>query len=341
MTEEKDLAGLLNSAARASSGIFAHTRMTQAERQNRFTLLLAFGLVYLFWGSTYLAIDIAVMHIPPALACAVRFLIAGPLMLAYCAVSGRRVRVSGGALMRFAIVGVLLLTGGNLTLAWAEQYVASGLAALIVAVIPIWMLVVDSWILRGDRVPARGLAGIGLGVAGVAVLVWPEFSAGGSLGLMPLIASLSLVLGSLSWSVGSVLSRRWDHGGDPFVAGGWEITAAGIANLLIAVATGEPRRVVWTAHGIEAILYLVVFGSWVGYTAYIYLLKHAPTSKVSTYAYVNPVIAVFLGWLVLHESVNRYIVGGTVIIVAAVVLVTTAKVRGRAAMEELPAVEAT
>ena len=314
--------------------------MTQAERHHRLTLLFAFGLVYLFWGSTYLAIDIAVMHIPPALACAVRFLIAGPLMMAYCAVSGRRVRVSAVALMRFAIVGVLLLTGGNLTLAWAEQYVASGLAALIVAVIPIWMLVVDSWILRGDRVPARGLAGIGLGVAGVAVLVWPEFSAGGKLGLMPLIASLSLVLGSLSWSVGSVLSRRWDHGGDPFVAGGWEITAAGLANLLIAVATGEPRRVRWTAHGIEAILYLVVFGSWVGYTAYIYLLKHAPTSKVSTYAYVNPVIAVFLGWLVLHESVNRYIVGGTVIIVAAVVLVTTAKV-GERAVEELPAVEAT
>ena len=172
--------------------------MTQADPRQRYTLLLAFGLVYLFWGSTYLAIDIAVMHIPPALACAVRFLIAGPLMLAYCAASGRRVKVSGASLLRFAIVGVLLLTGGNVTLAWAEQYVPTGLAALIVAVIPIWMLVVDSWILRGDRVSARGLAGIGLGVAGVAVLVWPEFNTGGSLGLMPLIASLSLVLGSLS-----------------------------------------------------------------------------------------------------------------------------------------------
>jgi drug/metabolite transporter (DMT)-like permease len=316
--------------------------MTQADPQKRFTILLAFGLVYVFWGSTYLAIDIAVMHIPPALACATRFLIAGPLMLAYCAASGRRLRVSGASLLKFTIVGVLLLTGGNVTLAWAEQYVPTGLAALIVAVIPIWMLVVDSWILRGDRVPPRGLAGIGLGVLGVAVLVWPEFRTGGRFGHMPLIASLSLLLGSLSWSVGSVLSKRWDHGGDPFVAGGWEITAAGVANLLLAVAMGEPRRVGWTAHGIEAILYLVVFGSWVGYTAYIYLLKHAPTSKVSTYAYVNPVIAVFLGWLVLHESVNRYIVGGTIIIVAAVVLVTSARVRGReVAEEELPAVEAT
>jgi drug/metabolite transporter (DMT)-like permease len=175
-------------------------------------------------------------------------------------------------------------------------------------------------------------------MTGVAVLVWPEFRVG-SLGLMPLIASLSLLGSSLSWSIGSVLSKRWDHGGDPFVAAGWETTAAGVINLVISVAMGEPRRVQWTAHGIEAILYLVVFGSWVGYTAYIYLLKHAPTSKVSTYAYVNPVIAVFLGWLVLHESVNRFILVGTLIIIAAVVLVTSAKVRGRNALEELPAIE--
>lgn len=317
--------------------------MTQTGREQRYTILFAFALVYLFWGSTYLAIDIAVTHIPPALACATRYFIAGPLMLAYCALSGRRIRASGRDLLRYAIVGVMLLTGGNLTLAWAEQYVPTGLAALIVAVIPIWMLVVDSWVLRGDRVSGRGLAGIGLGVAGVAVLVWPEFRGGARFGHLPLIASLSLLGSSLSWSTGSVLSKRWEHGRDPFVAAGWQITAAAVVNLLIALATGEPRRVVWTAHGIEAILYLVVFGSWVGYTAYIYLLRHAPTSKVSTYAYVNPVIAVFLGWLVLDESVNRFIVGGTVIIVAAVVLVTSAKVRsgGVAAEQELPAVEAT
>lgn len=316
--------------------------MIQAERRHRFNVLFAFGLVYLFWGSTYLAIDIAVMDIPPALACALRYFTAGPLMLAYCALSGRRIRAGGRDLLKFAIVGIMLLTGGNLTLAWAEQYVPSGLAALIVAVIPIWMLIVDSWIMRGDRVPPRGLAGIGLGVLGVAVLVWPEFTAVGRFGHMPLIASLSLLGSSLSWSIGSVLSKRWDHGGDPFVSAGWQITAAALANLLIALATGEQHRINWSARAIEAILYLVVFGSWVGYTAYIYLLKHAPTSKVSTYAYVNPVIAVFLGWLVLHESVNRFIIAGTVIIVAAVVLVTSAKVRGRAvAEEELPAVEAT
>jgi drug/metabolite transporter (DMT)-like permease len=317
--------------------------MRQPERQHRLTLLLAFGLVYVFWGSTYLAIDIAVTHIPPALACATRFFIAGPIMLLYCALKGKRVRAGGMELLKFAIVGNLLLAGGNLTLAWAEQYVPSGLAALIVAVIPIWMLVVDSLVLRSERVPPRGLAGIGLGLAGVVVLIWPELGAVPRLGHMPLLASLSLVGSSLSWAVGSVLSKRWGHGTDPFVAAGWEITFAAVLNLLIALATGEHHRVLWTAHGIEAIVYLAVFGSWVGYTAYIYLLKHAPTSKVSTYAYINPVIAVFLGWLVLNETVNRFIVTGTIIIVAAVVLVTTARVRERAGLaeEELPAVEAT
>jgi drug/metabolite transporter (DMT)-like permease len=317
--------------------------MTQADRRQRYTLLLAFGLVYLFWGSTYLAIDIAVMHIPPALACAARYSIAGPLMLAYCVLSGRRMRISARDLVQFAVVGIMLLTGGNLTLAWAEQYVPTGLAALIIAVIPIWMLVVDSLVLRGDRVPRRGLAGIALGAAGVVVLLWPQLKAGPSIAHMHLFAALSLLGSSLSWATGSVLAKRWEHGNDPFVAAGWQITCAAVVNLLIGLASGEQHRVVWTGHGIAAILYLVVFGSWVGYTAYIYLLRHAPTSKVSTYAYVNPVIAVFLGWLVLHESVNRFIVGGTVVIVAAVVLVTTARVRGHAVVEaeQVPAVEAT
>ena len=315
--------------------------MTHTERQNRFTILFAFALVYVFWGSTYLAIDIAIMHIPPALACAMRYLIAGPLMLGYCALSGRSMRITGRDLAQFAVVGVLLLVGGNLTLAWAEQYVPTGLAALIVAVIPIWMLVVDRIVVRGDRVSARGLAGIGLGAIGVVVLLWPEIEAGPRIAHMHLFAALSLLGSSLSWAIGSVLSKHWAHGNDPFVGAGWQITCAAVVNLGIAVASGEQHRALWTTKGVGAILYLVVFGSWVGYTAYIYLLRHVPTSKVSTYAYVNPVIAVFLGWLVLHESVNRFIMGGTFIIVLAVVLVTSARVSGRAEAEQVPAVEGT
>jgi len=301
--------------------------MTEAERQHRFHIILAFGLVYLFWGSTYLAIRITVQHIPPGIVCAVRFLIAGSLMLLYCSVKGRQIRVGARDLVKLAVVGILLLTGGNLTLAWAEQYVPSGLAALIVAVTPIWFLIINALLMHGDRISSRGLAGIGLGIAGAALLLWPDLRRSGRMGHKELFASLSLLGGSFSWAFGSVLSKKWDHGGDPFVNTGWQMTFAGLASLIIAFAAGEQHRAQWNTRGLAAIGYLIVFGSWVGYTAYIYLLQNAPTAKVSTYAYVNPVVAVFLGWAILRERVDAYILGGSAIIIAAVVLVTSAKVK--------------
>ena len=314
------------------------------EREQRFTVLVAFGLVYLFWGSTYLAIDIAVQHIPPALMCALRFSISGPLMLAYCAITGRPVRASATDLLKLAVVGILLLTGGNLTLAWAEQYVSTGLSALILASTPIWFLIIDSWVLRGERISRGGLVGVGLGIAGMLVLIWPQLGSNRQFGSWQLIAVLGLLFSAVSWAVGSVLSRQWDHGGDPFVGTGWQMTFAAAANLMIALASREQKRANWTAHGLEAVFYLVIFGSWVGYTAYIYLLKHAPTAKVSTHAYVNPVIAVFLGWLILHERVDIYIFAGTAVIVASVVLVTSARVKAPSeqatSKQEVPALEA-
>src|SRR5438105_9334307 len=182
--------------------------MTSAER-HRFTILLCFGLVYVFWGSTYLGIDIAVQHIPPAIMCGVRFGISGTLMLAYCALTRRKVRASAGDLAKLAVVGVLLLTGGNLTLSWAEQYVASGLAALIVAVTPIWFLIIDTWLMRGDHLSRRGLVGIALGIVGMVVLLWPQLRGTGAFGRLELIASIGLLGGSLTWAIGSVLFKRW------------------------------------------------------------------------------------------------------------------------------------
>jgi len=153
-------------------------------------------------------------------------------------------------------------------------------------------------------------------------------------------ASVSLLGGSFSWALGSVLSKRWQSGMDGFSATGWQVTAAGAANLLFAFVVGDFAHVRWTTRGVSAVLYLVVCGSWIGYTAYIWLLEHVPTSKVSTYAYVNPVVAVFLGWLILHERVDRFIVMGSVIVVVSVILVTSAKVKEKTVAEELPAVEA-
>ena len=151
-----------------------------------------------------------------------------------------------------------------------------------------------------------------------------------------LAAAGVLLFGSLSWTVGSIISRRSKLNIGPFAATGWEMTVAGAVNLLISIAIGDLHQVVWTARGIGAILYLVTFGSMVGFTAYIWLLEHVPTPKVATYAYVNPVVAVFLGWAIKHEAVDRYILMGSAIVIASVVLVTSAKVEKKIAPEELP-----
>jgi drug/metabolite transporter (DMT)-like permease len=313
--------------------------MPSVQRPSRWSVMLAFGLVYLFWGSTYLAIDVAVQSIPPALMCGVRFSIAGVVMLAVCAATGRRVFYSGRQIALAAVVGLLLLMGGNLTLSYAELSVSSGLAALIIAITPLWFLVLDSLLLGDHHISGRGKAGLVLGIFGLFVLVWPELRSG-KLGHREFWASISLIGGSFSWALGSVLSKRWQSGMDVFSATGWQVVAAGAGNLIFAWFAGDLARATWSARGISAVLYLVVCGSWIGYTAYIWLLEHVPTSKVSTYAYVNPVVAVFLGWLILHERVDRFILAGSAIVVVSVVLVTSAKVKGKPVAEELPAVEA-
>ncbi|MGA2695783.1 MAG: EamA family transporter [Terriglobales bacterium] len=303
-------------------------------RPSRFAIFLAFGLVYFFWGSTYLAIDIAVERIPPALMCAIRFFIAGTVMLAFCALRGRKVVYAPTRLARMAVVGTLLLMGGNLTLSYAEMHIPSGLAALIVASTPMWFLVLDQWLLGSHHISSRGKIGLALGLAGLFVLLWPQLSAATSFSRTQLWASLSLQFGSFSWALGSVLSKRWKSAEvDQFSGTAWQMVFAGIANFLWAWPNGDLARVIWTPRGLAATGYLIVCGSWVGYTAYIWLLAHVPTSKVSTYAYINPVVAVFLGWLVLHERVDGYILAGSAIVVASVILVTSAKVETKIPVE--------
>lgn len=312
--------------------------MHSAQRPKRWMVIFAFGLVYLFWGSTYLAIDIAVQTIPPALMCALRFSVAGLVMLAVCAATGRRILYSPRQIALAAVVGLLLLMGGNLTLSYAELAVSSGLAALIIAITPLWFLVLDSLLLGDHHISRRGKAGLLLGILGLFVLVWPQL-APGSIGRREFWASISLIGGSFSWALGSVLSKRWQSGMDVFSSTGWQVLAAGVGNFVFALLNGDLNHVSWAPRSLAAVAYLVVCGSWIGYTAYIWLLEHVPTSKVSTYAYVNPVVAVFLGWLVLHERVDRFIAAGSAIVVLSVILVTSAKVKEKTVAEELPAVE--
>jgi len=297
------------------------------DRNHRLQVIVSFALVYVFWGSTYLAIGICDDEgLPPAVMCAMRFLIAGPLMLAACAVMGRKIRITWNEALRLAAIGCLLLVGANGGLAWAEQFVPTGLAALIVAITPIWFLVLEVFVFRGDRLSRRGLLGVLLGITGIAILFWPEFQHRNTLGTMQLVASITLLFSSMSWAIGSVFSRKWEMKVDPFTATGWEMTFAAVGNTIVSVVTGQVHRIVLTRRALIAVLYLVVFGSWVGYSAYIWLLKHVPTPKVATYAYVNPLVAVFLGWLVLKERFDAFMLAGTVVIVAAVALVTTARI---------------
>ena len=316
--------------------------MSPSEKQLRLKIIIAFGLVYVFWGSTYLAMRIAVMDIPALSMTGLRYLIAGPLMLVWCAFSGRRVRITKTDFVRVLIIGVLLLTGGNVIVAWSEKYLASGLASLIVAIVPLWVAVVEGPVLKLDRLNSRGWMGLLLGIAGLGVLLWLQIVNSSKLGRMELIASVVLIFGSLSWSCGTLASRYFKLSIGPMAATGWEMTLAGIVNTSLAFAVGDQHHIVWSGRGIGAVLYLVVFGSWVGFTAYIWLLDHVPAAKVATYAYVNPVVAVFLGWLILHERVDAFILAGTVVIVAAVALVTSSKTKREtdsAAVPELPACE--
>jgi drug/metabolite transporter (DMT)-like permease len=302
-------------------------RSTTPAGKHSLKVIVAFALVYVFWGSTYLAIGMTSAEgIPPFVMCATRFLIAGPLMLAACALFGRKVAVSRVEAVRLAAVGGLLLVAGNGGLAWAEQYVSTGYAALIIAVTPIWFLVLETFVFRGDRMSRRGTIGLAMGIVGIAVLMWPKIAHRETLGTMQMIGSISLVFSSFCWAVGSVLSRKWQLKVDPFVATSWEMIFAGLGHTILALLTGQYHRAVFNQRGVAAVLYLVVFGSWIGYTAYIWLLKHVPTPKVATYAYVNPIVAVFLGWLILHEAFDRYMQAGSIVIIAAVALVTTAKV---------------
>ncbi|HZQ18856.1 MAG TPA: EamA family transporter [Terriglobales bacterium] len=301
-----------------------------ASQPSRFMLAFNFALVYLFWGSTYLAIDIAVEHIPPALMCAVRFTIAGTIMLAYCLARGESIRYSPKRLLEFGIVGILLLMGGNLTLCYAERYIPTGLAAMLVASMPLWFLILDSLMLGHHKLSRRAVTGLALGFMGTLVLLWPQLLETGEVGRRQLFWSVALICGALSWAFGSVLSKKWQSGTATFGETAWPVFLAGLGSWIFALLHGDLSHVTWTTRGIGAVAYLVVCGSLIGYTAYIYILGHAPTAKVSTYAYVNPVVAIFLGWLVLHEVIDRYVAAGSIIVIAAVILVTSASMTKKA-----------
>ena len=307
-------------------------------------VIAAFACVYLFWGSTYVAIRFGVQVLPPFVLASARFLIAGPLMLGLCAGRGMRLRQTGRDLAMLAAIGVLMLGVGNMGLVWCEQYLPSGLAALLLAVIPIYIALFEAVLPNGEGLRAKGWAGIGIGLLGMIVLFSPAlgwFSPAGGAARHgrneQLMGSLVAMLAALAWSCGSILSRHAKVATSAFVAAAWEMMFAGIFNFGVMTLSGGSFRMHWRAQAVWSVAWLVTFGSLVGYTAYIYLLDHVPVAKVSTYAYVNPVIAVVLGAVLLKERMAGIEYVGMAAILAAVYLVTSSKLKApkRAPDEEL------
>lgn len=291
---------------------------------------------------------VAVEHMTPYTLASVRYMISGPIMLAFCALAGQKIRLNRQDALRLLIIGVLLLSVGNIGVIWAEEYLPSGLTALLVAVLPIWIAVIEAWIFKDVRIPPLGLAGFVLGIAGIVVLLWPKLSSGTHFGHMELTGVIILLVGSFGWAYGTVLSSRWSLSIGVFAAIAWQMTLGGLVDTGVAFATGGFHHVEWTSRVVLAVAYLVVCGSWIGFTCYIWLLEHVPAPKVGTYAYVNPVVAVLLGWLLLNEKVDGFMFAGTTIILAAVTMVNISKLRtvkirtAKPAIREasLPAVEA-
>lgn len=289
-------------------------------------ILAAFAAIYLLWGSTYLFIRFGVETIPPFLMAGTRHLVAGSLLLGWVRLrTGERPRASQW--LPAAIAGTLLLVGGNGGVTWAEQRVPSGLAALLVATMPLWLVLLD-WLRpwsRGFGIRPRLGATLGLllGFGGVALLVGPSRLNGTSVD--PLGATV-LVLAALSWAIGSLFSRHGKLATSPLLAAAMQSLCGGAILIGLGGASGEWARLDLAQVSLRSILslaYLVLFGSLLGFTAYIWLLRVTTPSRVSTYAYVNPVVAVLLGWAFAGEAVTGRMIGATALIVVAVALVIT------------------
>jgi len=284
---------------------------------SRARIWAALLVVYVIWGSTYLGILIAVRTMPPFLMGATRFLIAGGLLYAWSIRRGDRVGDRPGRKQwaAAAVVGGLLLVSANGMLSWAEQRVDSGVSSLVIATVPLWMALIDR-VAYGQRLGASAMAGLAIGFGGAALLAGPS-------GHIEAVGALVLLGSAISWAAGSLYSRRAPLPRRPLVGASMEMLAGGVMLAILGFSVGEGSQLSGISlASVLALLYLIGFGSLVGFSAYIWLLRAAPTSLVSTYAYVNPVVAVFLGWAIENEGIGvRTVIAGAMILVAVALIV--------------------
>lgn len=290
-------------------------------------VIAAFATLYIVWGTTYLAIRIGLdAEWPPAAFAGLRLLPAGLILLGISRLRGVPLRVTVRDRRTVIMVGLLLLVGGQYGTYLAEQYIGSGLTALIVALLPLWIAGAESLLPDMERPTARGYAGLVLGFVGLGVLLVPRMT--GISGSSTELLGIGIeIIATWLWTTGSIISKRRPVKADALVATGYEMLAASALLIVIATARDEWSQITLTPAAVWSLLYLIVIGSCVAFTAFVWLMRHVPASKVMTYAYVNPVVAVFLGWLVLSEPIDGWVIAGMAVIVAGVALATSAPTR--------------
>lgn len=277
---------------------------------------VAFLTVCIVWGTTYLAITIALESIPPLLVAGLRWMAAGVVLSAFMLATGRGLP-GPHQWAPLALLGFLMNVVGNGFVVFAQQYVASGLTAVLIATTPFWTALIERFLPDGERFSRRSLIGLALGFSGIVVLVWPEMARGGSNGRMFVIGVIAIQLACIGWVAGTSFTKRHELGNDPFRSTAMQMIFSGIMLLTAATAQGDWARVSFTPRTLAAMSHLAIAGSLVAYSAYIYAIQYLPLQLVSIYAYINPMIAVALGTWLLDEPISARIVIAAVLVFAA------------------------
>jgi drug/metabolite transporter (DMT)-like permease len=295
----------------------------------------AFAVVCVVWGTTYLFIRIALDTMPPLLLTGVRYVVAGSIMLVIARLRGVRLPRDRRTLANLALVGFLMVGMGNLAVVWAEQWVPSGFAALFVASAPFWMAIIEAFRANGERVNGRTGVGMLIGFVGVAMLVLPG-SSGSRWSVGFLLGALAIQVGSLGWQLGSARAKYNLHH-VPFLASvALQMFFGGVIVTIAGFAIGEAPRFAMTPRTFGALAYLTLVGSVIAYSAYVYALSHMRTVHASLYAYVNPVVAMFLGWFVLSEPLTPMSIAAMIVILAGVAMVQSSGWKKTAVVSSLP-----